>query len=498
VSWSGALCCATLGAFAPATSVSAGVVSPGQAAADAPGYYVGITQAVGVEYQADTSPAATPISDLVDMQSPQATSNFDSSGGATARAASMSLGGLGDGASIYCLAAPSSFGPFPNPVQCTNDFPPKYPLAATAAYPAHQDASSTADGSSLGSTALGVTPGTVKAHADLSYVQSDATSSKFRSLDVFPPMSAQHSAATNRQSIVAGALVSTAESTVQGIDIVGVVHIDSVRAVATITNDGVHKPTFKGSVTVHGATAKGQGVTIDNRGIHVVGQSDGGAAQQAINTALSKAGVVAVKVIGVHKADRGQSLSGQAQGVEVTFSHVVAGVPKPPVSPPCVPLPIPSIGDCAGVPSPNRTYFGTALFGSAGDLTVAGAGFTPPTVTPPDTSGVPPVTTTGGGTPTGLGGSVGGTGPTSQFIPGTPGTPGTPATGGQGNVAAPQVATNNGGAPIAATQQGFASELIGADAAKRLVWIVGAFALLALGLAAGRARPAPARLPRAS
>ena len=313
-----------------------------------PAAWSGAAAVKGVHYTIDSRPPLTPFPEFFYAAAPDGESTFDSGGTSEARAASFWPGIGGSGLpSVICLAG------FP----CPAGFPPPYPFSAAAAYPSKTDARAPASGPADNCFSVG----DVHAHADRTYVESVAGVTNAGS----PVATVKDIRATTRQEFIKGELVVHAESVLRGINLGGVVQIDQVRAVSTGRGNGRKSPSDKSSVTVSGATAAGQEVAIDNRGIRVVGQGDSGAAIAAANTALeqalSAAGIVDVKLIGVTRVREGRSLSVKANGILVTFRHIVTGAPVPP-APPGFPI---------APPNPNRTYFGTVTLGGAGTITYA-------------------------------------------------------------------------------------------------------------------------------
>lgn len=65
-----------------------------------------------------------------------------------------------------------------------------------------------------------------------------------------------------------GQAVSVAESHLQGVEIAGLVKIDTIRTIARGTSDGV-QATTEHEVTVSGVTVQGQGATLDQDGLHL-------------------------------------------------------------------------------------------------------------------------------------------------------------------------------------------------------------------------------------
>jgi hypothetical protein len=64
-----------------------------------------------------------------------------------------------------------------------------------------------------------------------------------------------------------GRAVSVAESVLEGVEIAGVIKIENVHTIAKGTTDG-SQATTEQQVVVSGATAQGQGISIDDKGLH--------------------------------------------------------------------------------------------------------------------------------------------------------------------------------------------------------------------------------------
>jgi hypothetical protein len=65
-----------------------------------------------------------------------------------------------------------------------------------------------------------------------------------------------------------GHAVAIAESVLQGVEIAGLIKIENVHTIAKGTTDG-SKASTEQEVVVSGATAQGQGITIDDKGMHI-------------------------------------------------------------------------------------------------------------------------------------------------------------------------------------------------------------------------------------
>lgn len=429
-----------------------------------PAAWGGEAAANGLFYTTDQRPSMSPIVEFIYAGTPEGKSTFDSSGTAEGRASSYYAGGGGSNAvSLLCLAGfPCS--QFPG-------LPPEYPFSATAEWPSKPDASPQASGNDAGFIP-GLTPGTVKAHADRKYVETIASANGFSSV----PGSAQSATSTTRQEFVKGVLVVRAESVVKGISIGGgVIKIDEVRAVSVARADGKKLLGDESTVTVTGVTVAGQPGAIDDRGVHVAGQSDNALVKGANDAlkVLASQGITA-RVVGVSRTvDRAAgSLQATASGVQVSYSHKASGIPTPPPGVPPDPFP--------GVPNPNRVYYGTMLLGAAGTSIYADDTRFDDIEVPEVDNGVVPGFDPGPGT---QGGS--GTTPTIS----DPRTPVVDA----GGVVRPQVRRP----ARAASARRVSFGLLPKSVADRIELLYIAGMLTVLGALAGGRLGAPSRLPRA-
>lgn len=186
-----------------------------------------------------------------------------------------------------------------------------------------------------------------------------------------------------------------AHSTVQNVDVGGVVKIDSVISDAMATTDGV-KATAKGATKVTGMTVGGVPVTVDGDGVHV----QGGASpvpvqtlQAQVNSALSNAGLTILMGAPTAHTEGARTLY-KAASLIMVF--------EPPPGP---------------APLPNSHFSDTIAFGGAyvSVNSANASGYTPPPFTP--SGGTP------GGTGTFVPGSPGVTLPGSSAIPGGTTTP---------------------------------------------------------------------------
>jgi hypothetical protein len=317
--------------------------APGQAAdANRPDSYGGDSTATAFHVTADRNPQPTPVTDPINTHSPYATTALDSSGNASALAASLYPGNGALGVpGLLCQ------------VKLCLPLPP-FALSAHASYPTTPDnAAATSPGTQTAGP-LTVKPNVIVAHADPDRVEATTVAGGTGMAGV---VSADSTSTHSKQSFEGSTLVVTSESLVKGLDIGGQLHIDSVRSLATARVDGGAVSASTVSTTVSGATLAGQPVTIDSTGIHAGGSGDGGAANGAANTALAAldAGGIKVRTLLPTKSAKPGSAAASTGGLLITFERT-AVLPAPP--PPPNPIP--------GPPPLSGVYFGS--------VTVAGAG----------------------------------------------------------------------------------------------------------------------------
>jgi hypothetical protein len=199
-----------------------------------------------------------------------------------------------------------------------------------------------------------------------------------------------------------GKIVQVARSTVESLDVAGVLHLEDVVATARITVNG-DAHAAQQTLVVGGASVAGQVVTIGNDGVVAAGQpllpgQSLADATAAVSAVLNQAGVSVRTVGGVVRHDR-RSAAADTGGVLISLS--TPGLP---------------VGGIAG--NSLKVLVGQAAMTESDALAVV-APVVPP-VLPRGTPAVPPTTST-------------------TFVPGTPGTTGLP-----GSVAPPTLA----GSPV--------------------------------------------------
>ena len=484
--------------FSAALAVGAAPLVPGSAtAAASPIGYAGKTSAAGVQFSIDTAPPAVPVQGLFDVRSPTGTSTLTSAGEAEGVASLAHPGNAGNGFILFCGADPNAAAFCDGLSQVTSQtpfgqFPIDYPLAARATYPTDDEKpvhATVGNPAPIGDGPVRMFPGEAQARATQTEVttSSSMTSSSF--LTGLPAaLSTGSVQATTRQVVKDGVLATEARATLKDVVIAGVIRIASIETVATASNDGHGRMKKDGKATVSGVTAMGMPATIDEKGISINDQGDGGQLAGTLNKALQEqlaASGVSVRLVGVDTSATKNAVSVSAGGVLMTYERKVNQQPDPTdalrelVS--CIPADDPCL---LGVPSPNATYFGSYMLGNAAV---------------DDYAAPLPTFDLDSLFPGGLGGLPGKPG-TTTFVPGTPGTP--------GDVIAPLdpggVAADVGGAlePAVAGDEAAAQQarvvLAGdvlrgtSDELERLFPVL---FLAALGVIAGRLDRYPARLP---
>ena len=318
--------------------------SPGSAAdATRPDSFGGDSAASAFHYVADRNPQPTPVSDAFHAEVPYSTTAFDSSGNASATAASL-YPGAGP------LGVPALLCQFDARICTVLKTLPRYPFIAEAQYPSQPDDTASVDSGTIKQAPLEVTPASTTAHADASRVEAQT---KAASAGVDGVVTAGSAVTHSKQAFEGSTLVVTAESVVSNLDLGGgQLHIDQIRSTAVARVNGGDVTTSTANPTVSGATAGGVPVTIDSGGVHVAGQGDGGAAPAAVNTALAAldASGIKVRLLAPTKSAKNGTAAAACGGLLVTFATTVNA--------PAVPVP--------NVPPVNGVYVGSVSIGGAG------------------------------------------------------------------------------------------------------------------------------------
>src|SRR4051794_32670713 len=314
-----------------------------------PDTYGGEAAAASMEFRVDKSPLPVPaVTDPFHVWVPYADTSIDSSGTAEGTAASVFPG-------QDLIGVPDLFCEFSSSVpggDCNNmpgGGPPHYPDYAYAQYPAHPNEKAQLSQKPFpGTGPFEVTPNNVTAQADPDKVGATAFASTAGLSNV---VTAQSASATTQQHFQGGALVVTAESVLKGVDIGGKLQIQQITSTATATIDGSKVGVSSAKTTLTGATVAGNAVSIDSKGIHVVGHGDNGVVGRTINQALKSLASqgIDVRSLADNKAADPCKVAAETGGLLVTATHDVNG-PN-----------LPGVGGAA-----NGTYIVTATLGGAG------------------------------------------------------------------------------------------------------------------------------------
>jgi hypothetical protein len=312
------------------------------------------TAAAAVHLVLTQQPASSIVTaSLVDDATAYAAGAFDSSGGSEAQAASVFPGTLVvQGPALFCSEV------FTCPAN-----PPDYPLLADASYPRRSHAEASADQKPVGQGPLVVTPSASTATAGGDGNTARTSAGSISVLAGTPvALTAGSSTAASRVTSTATALVTHVESTVNDIDIAGLVHIGSIRSTDDITVPATGKPVDHPAVTITGVTVAGVPAQIDDKGLHVAGHNGPSLTQQVAQQGVD------IRTVGAQRNDAAALARSQATGLTMTFSLPVSGLPY-------VPNPLPSPFDQVPGVNANGTYVGYVTLGSVG--AVAGANAEP-------------------------------------------------------------------------------------------------------------------------
>jgi hypothetical protein len=303
-----------------------------------------------------------------------------------------------------------------------------------------------------------------KAHADRTYVSTDAAVSGFTSAGALVDSVAAHTRQAFDDKKNPGLLTVTASSELKGISFLGgMLHIGSIVTTSTHKVDGEKVKSHKDSVVVGGVTVAGQPAEINQDGVVVTGSGQGRPALDALNTALQQALAAAktkINLIGTttaapHGNDQpcGQ---GSAGGVQFYTEQ-----------------------DLSQVPQQGGVFFANITLGQACTDAVASAARVGSEATDSQ-SGIDIGTTSGAG----ASGSAGGTAPAAAASPASAGssTPSGVASG---------TSTQSGAAPrssvrrIAGTGALFERQLRGALVSHRMDILYLSFTMGFVGLCIG-------------
>ena len=233
---------------------------------------------------------------------------------------------------------------------------------------------------------------------------------------------------TNKVTLGATNLTSTATAQVSAIQIAGLVDIAGLTSTASAVSDGT---TGTPTATLHlgAVTVDGQGAYIDGTGVHITSGAVPPLAgitpaqlQQTVDSTLSQDGI-SIRTLDPKLTNTGASATADAGGLVIAISHQfdVPFIPGEPT------IPIPVLGN-VGLPAGVYTATTSITFGLAqakatasGVTSNSGTGPTPPATT--GNSGTAPSTLGSAGTLGSVGNTGAGTGGSFQSLaPSGPGT----------------------------------------------------------------------------
>jgi hypothetical protein len=191
-------------------------------------------------------------------------------------------------------------------------FPPE--VAALLVYPVRAEART---GQDPPTTSYDVPGLTMRSRADDTSAESEAGA---QGISVLPgKFGAIKTTASTRAT--ANAAVSTARSEIQNLDLAGVLKIQHIVSTAKATSDG-DKSTGTANTVITGATVMGQGVTIDETGLHFGSTSSpvDAVVQQVAKQALDAAGIK-VTVGPTTREVKGASAVVGAQSIVITLTQ---------------------------------------------------------------------------------------------------------------------------------------------------------------------------------
>src|SRR4051812_8200686 len=324
---------------------------PGAAPATAAVFLQAQTTATAVHVTVTQQPAASIITaSLFDDAVAYAAGDYDSGGSSEALAAPAFPGRLVvQGPQLLCSEV------FDCPVS-----PPSYPLLADASYPRRPHDRAAASGQPIGSGPFVVTPLAAGATAGAAGNTGAATGAATSLLTGTPgAVTAGASSASSTVTGTAGGLHLRVASTVTDVSIAGLVHIATVAARDDIVVAPGKRPVDTPTITVTGVTVAGQAATIDDRGVHVLG-NDG----PSVSRQLDRSGVQ-VRLVGTHRADTATGARSDATALEIDVPLPVSGVPYVPNPLPTLPPPFDQVPQLPGV-NANGTYLARVTLGAVG------------------------------------------------------------------------------------------------------------------------------------
>jgi hypothetical protein len=175
-------------------------------------------------------------------------------------------------------------------------------------------------------------------------------------------VSAARVVTTSRSFLDGGTATGIAETQLQGVEVAGLVKIDTIRTVAKGTTDGDAATTDQ-DVVISGVTVQGQGATIDGKGIHLGPQSTPSPLDPAVagaNQALQAMGMQVFVTAPVEQTGTGGA------GIVRSGSVVVVWVP-------------PNSGQTFTVVLGGASVQVRGTSGSTSDLGLGGGSFVPST-----------------------------------------------------------------------------------------------------------------------
>jgi hypothetical protein len=252
---------------------------------------------------------------LVDARYPHAQADLGSPALSRARASVLDPGALVETIPSQVRNPPCSNG------QCPPGFSgfPDYPFIATAAYPSQPNHDGSVAAQTLGPLAVGAGTFSAAAQAAASSAESHGDSLRINADAVV----VGHGGAL--ASTVGDALQTAgrAESRLSGIELFGVVRIESLVATAQSLAPSGGAARSSGTLSLSGVTVLGRAAAIDQAGVHLVGQGTSlspivSPAQQALDN-LQQAGVV-IRLLPVSRVDDAtrSTYEGQALLVQAT------------------------------------------------------------------------------------------------------------------------------------------------------------------------------------
>jgi hypothetical protein len=341
-------CVAGIGALAPVL-----VMAP----AHADDYFQAQTTATAIHVTVTQKPASSIITaSLFDDAVAYAAGDFDNGGSSEALAASAFPGRLVvQGPQLLCSQV------FTCPVQ-----PPAYPLLADASYPRRPRDTARGGGRPMGSGPFIVTPVSAVAEARAGG-NSARTSAGGVSLLAGSPgaVTIGSSRATSTVGTTGSAVHVRLMSVVTDVSIGSALHIDTIRAVDDIRVRPGHRPVDHPSIAVAGVTFAGQAASIDDRGVHVVG-NDG----PSVSRRLAQHGI-AVRTVGVRRHDTSTGARSDATALGVDVEIPIDGVPYIPNPLPPFPPPFDQVPQLPGV-NANGVYVAHVTLGAVGAAVGAG------------------------------------------------------------------------------------------------------------------------------